>query len=49
MDLVALNVTGKDKDFLKNLKNGSGDFSNPLMEDSISKKPPSFLSEPFHG
>jgi multiple sugar transport system substrate-binding protein len=35
MDLVALNVTGKDKDFLKDLKSGKRNFSNPLMESAI--------------
>ena len=36
MDLVALNVTGKDADFLKNLKSGKENFSNPLMESAIN-------------
>ena len=36
MDLVALNVTGKDKDFLKDLKSGKRNFSNPLMESAIN-------------
>jgi ABC-type glycerol-3-phosphate transport system substrate-binding protein len=35
MDLVALNVTGKDKDFLKDLKSGKRNFSNPLMKSAI--------------
>ena len=35
MDLVALNVTGKDKDFLKDLKSGKRNFYNPLMKFAI--------------
>ena len=35
MDLVALNVTGKDDNFLKDLRNGDRNFSDPLMKDAI--------------
>ena len=35
MDLVALNVTGKDDDYLKDLRNGDRNFSDPLMKDAI--------------
>ena len=35
MDLVALNVTGKDDNYLKDLRNGDRNFSDPLMKDSI--------------
>ena len=36
MDLVALNVTGKDENYLKDLRNGDRNFSDPLMEDAIN-------------
>ena len=36
MDLVALNVTGKDENYLKDLRNGDRNFSDPLMADSIN-------------
>ena len=35
MDLVALNVTGKDDNYLKDLRNGDRNFSDPLMKDAI--------------
>jgi len=35
MDLVALNVTGKDDNYLKDLRSGDRNFSDPLMKDAI--------------
>ena len=35
MDLVALNVTGKDENYLKDLRNGDRNFSDPLVEEAI--------------
>ena len=35
MNLVALNVTGKDTNFLKDLKSGKRNFSDPLMKSAI--------------
>ena len=35
MDLVALNVTSKDDNYLKDLRSGDRNFSDPLMKDAI--------------
>ncbi len=35
MNLVSLNVTGKDRNFLKDFRNGEKDFSDPLMQKAI--------------